>query len=175
MNFRGGRRYMETRMRLIGAIGYTKLDMRRRLRMWWRCWLKKARFEALLCVMQDVALVLSIPFTCHGCWSSETVAGKGRTAGKDAELCLDVLIHYPQIKADAMVAHLASLAEYLHFSQLCAQDIFCWTYLRDFPFKGNMGISSCGAGTAKGWLENKKEGPRYQQFYFSRIVEAVPA
>jgi magnesium-protoporphyrin O-methyltransferase len=36
----------------------------------------------------------------------ESVAGKFHTV-----TCLDVMIHYPQDKADAMIAHLAGLAQ----------------------------------------------------------------
>ncbi|KAL3617628.1 hypothetical protein CASFOL_037949 [Castilleja foliolosa] len=109
----------------------------------------------------------------------ESLDGKYNTV-----ICLDVLIHYPQNKADAMIAHLASLAEgrlILSF----APKTFYYDLLKRVgelfpgPSKATRAYLHAEADVERalqkvGW-KIRKRGLITTQFYFSRIVEAVPA
>ncbi|XP_074317146.1 magnesium protoporphyrin IX methyltransferase, chloroplastic [Silene latifolia] len=102
----------------------------------------------------------------------------------DTVVCLDVLIHYPQDKADAMIAHLASLAEkrlVLSF----APKTFYYALLKRIgelfpgPSKATRAYLHAEADVEKalekvGW-KIRNRGLVTTQFYFSRMVEAVPA
>ncbi|KAH9621640.1 hypothetical protein KSS87_004077 [Heliosperma pusillum] len=102
----------------------------------------------------------------------------------DTVVCLDVLIHYPQDKADAMIAHLASLAEkrlVLSF----APKTFYYALLKRIgelfpgPSKATRAYLHAEADVERalekvGW-KIRNRGLVTTQFYFSRLVEAVPA
>ncbi|KAL0397204.1 UNVERIFIED_CONTAM: Magnesium protoporphyrin IX methyltransferase, chloroplastic [Sesamum calycinum] len=102
----------------------------------------------------------------------------------DTVVCLDVLIHYPQNKADAMIAHLASLAKdrlILSF----APKTFYYDLLKRVgelfpgPSKATRAYLHAEADVERalqkiGW-KIRKRGLITTQFYFSRIVEAIPA
>ncbi|EPS72045.1 hypothetical protein M569_02715, partial [Genlisea aurea] len=105
------------------------------------------------------------------------------TGKYDTVICLDVLIHYPQAKADAMISHLASLAD----SRLIlsfAPKTFFYALLKRVgelfpgPSKATRAYlhSEADVETAlqrAGW-KVRKRGLVTTQFYFSRIVEAIP-
>ncbi|GER45573.1 magnesium-protoporphyrin O-methyltransferase [Striga asiatica] len=109
----------------------------------------------------------------------ESLGGKYNTV-----VCLDVLIHYPQNKADAMIAHLASLAE----SRLIlsfAPKTFYYDLLKRVgelfpgPSKATRAYLHAEADVERalkkvGWKIRKRDLIT-TQFYFSRIVEAIPA
>lgn len=102
----------------------------------------------------------------------------------DTVVCLDVLIHYPQNKADGMIAHLASLAEnrlVLSF----APKTFYYDILKRIgelfpgPSKATRAYLHAEADVERalnkaGW-KIRKRGLITTQFYFARLVEAVPA
>lgn len=102
----------------------------------------------------------------------------------DTVVCLDVLIHYPQSKADGMIAHLASLAE----SRLIlsfAPKTFYYDLLKRIgelfpgPSKATRAYLHAEADVERalnkiGW-KIRKRGLITTQFYFARLVEAVPA
>ncbi|XP_073143583.1 magnesium protoporphyrin IX methyltransferase, chloroplastic [Henckelia pumila] len=108
----------------------------------------------------------------------ESVDGK-----YDTVICLDVLIHYPQSKADAMIAHLASLAKdrlILSF----APKTFYYSLLKRVgelfpgPSKATRAYLHSEADVEQalqkvGW-KIRKRGLITTQFYFARLVEAVP-
>ncbi|GAA0140156.1 methyltransferase [Lithospermum erythrorhizon] len=101
----------------------------------------------------------------------------------DTVICLDVLIHYPQNKADAMISHLASLAEnrlILSFAPLT----FYYAALKRVgelfpgPSKATRAYLHAEADVERalqkvGW-KIRKRGLVTTQFYFAKIVEAVP-
>jgi magnesium-protoporphyrin O-methyltransferase len=107
----------------------------------------------------------------------ESLSGQYHTV-----ICLDVLIHYPQDKADAMIAHLSSLAE----SRLIlsfAPKTPCYTVLKkigDFfpgPSKATRAYLHRQADVVKaleanGWKIERQEFNK-TRFYFSRLLEAV--
>lgn len=102
----------------------------------------------------------------------------------DTVVCLDVLIHYPQSKADGMIAHLASLAE----SRLIlsfAPKTFYYDLLKRIgelfpgPSKATRAYLHAEADVERalnkvGW-KIRNRGLITTQFYFARLVEAVPA
>lgn len=99
-------------------------------------------------------------------------------------VCLDVLIHYPQHKADAMIAHLASLAENRLILSF-APKTFYYNLLKRVgelfpgPSKATRAYLHSEADVERalqkaGW-KIRKRGLTTTQFYFSRLVEAVPA
>lgn len=102
----------------------------------------------------------------------------------DTVICLDVLIHYPQSQADGMIAHLASLAE----SRLIlsfAPKTFYYDLLKRVgelfpgPSKATRAYLHAEADVERalqkvGW-KIKERGLITTQFYFARLVEAVPA
>lgn len=101
----------------------------------------------------------------------------------DTVVCLDVLIHYPQSKADGMIAHLASLAEkrlVLSF----APKTFYYDLLKRIgelfpgPSKATRAYLHSEADVERalrkvGWTIRKR-GLISTQFYFARLIEAVP-
>ncbi len=102
----------------------------------------------------------------------------------DTVVCLDVLIHYPQNKADAMIAHLASLAEKRVILSF-APKTFYYDLLKRVgelfpgPSKATRAYLHAEADVETafqkvGW-RIKKRGLITTQFYFARLVEAVPA
>ncbi|KAF5181501.1 Magnesium protoporphyrin ix methyltransferase protein [Thalictrum thalictroides] len=99
-------------------------------------------------------------------------------------VCLDVLIHYPQNKADAMIAHLASLAEERLILSF-APKTFYYDILKRIgelfpgPSKATRAYLHAEADIERalqkvGW-KIKNRGLVTTQFYFSRMIEAVPA
>ncbi|KAK6127837.1 hypothetical protein DH2020_038406 [Rehmannia glutinosa] len=109
----------------------------------------------------------------------ESLGGKYNTV-----VCLDVLIHYPQNKADAMIAHLASLAENRLILSF-APKTFYYDLLKRVgelfpgPSKATRAYLHAEADVERalqkvGW-RIRKRGLITTQFYFSRIVEAIPA
>lgn len=102
----------------------------------------------------------------------------------DTVVCLDVLIHYPQNKADGMIAHLASLAENRVILSF-APKTFYYDLLKRIgelfpgPSKATRAYLHSEADIERalqkvGW-KIRKRGLTTTQFYFSRIVEAVRA
>ncbi|KAL9243367.1 hypothetical protein vseg_017262 [Gypsophila vaccaria] len=102
----------------------------------------------------------------------------------DTVVCLDVLIHYPQDKADAMIAHLASLAEQRLVLSFAPKT---WYYdllkrigeLFPGPSKATRAYLHSEDDVERalqkvGW-KIRHRGLVTTQFYFSRLVEAVPA
>lgn len=109
----------------------------------------------------------------------ESLAGKYNTV-----VCLDVLIHYPQSKADGMIAHLASLAEKRLILSF-APKTFYYDLLKRVgelfpgPSKATRAYLHAEADVEMalqkvGW-KIQKRGLITTQFYFARLVEAVPA
>ncbi|WCJ36346.1 magnesium-protoporphyrin IX methyltransferase [Euphorbia peplus] len=101
----------------------------------------------------------------------------------DTVVCLDVLIHYPQNKADGMIAHLASLADKRLILSF-APKTFYYDLLKRIgelfpgPSKATRAYLHAEADVERalnkvGWKINKR-GLVTTQFYFSRLVEAVP-
>ncbi|KAJ4838394.1 hypothetical protein Tsubulata_017422 [Turnera subulata] len=102
----------------------------------------------------------------------------------DTVVCLDVLIHYPQSKADGMIAHLASLAENRLILSF-APKTFYYNLLKRIgelfpgPSKATRAYLHAEADVERalkkaGWKIRKK-GFITTQFYFAKLVEAVPA
>lgn len=102
----------------------------------------------------------------------------------DTVVCLDVLIHYPQNKADGMISHLASLAENRLILSF-APKTFYYDILKRIgelfpgPSKATRAYLHAEADVERalniaGW-KIRKRGLTTTQFYFSRIIEAVPA
>ncbi|CAL1358466.1 unnamed protein product [Linum trigynum] len=102
----------------------------------------------------------------------------------DTVVCLDVLIHYPQSKADGMIAHLASLAENRLILSF-APKTFYYDLLKRVgelfpgPSKATRAYLHSEAEVERalkkvGW-RIRKRGLITTQFYFARLVEAVPA
>ncbi|OVA09675.1 Methyltransferase small domain [Macleaya cordata] len=109
----------------------------------------------------------------------ESLDGKYHTV-----VCLDVLIHYPQSKADAMIAHLASLADERLLLSF-APKTFYYDLLKRVgelfpgPSKATRAYLHAEADVERalqkvGW-RIRKRGLVTTQFYFSKLVEAVPA
>ncbi|GAB4860351.1 hypothetical protein Ancab_035510 [Ancistrocladus abbreviatus] len=102
----------------------------------------------------------------------------------DTVVCLDVLIHYPQSKADAMIAHLASLAE-KRLIMSFAPKTFYYNLLKRIgelfpgPSKATRAYLHAEADVERalkkvGW-RIRKRGLITTQFYFAKLIEAVPA
>ncbi|XP_050221697.1 magnesium protoporphyrin IX methyltransferase, chloroplastic [Mercurialis annua] len=101
----------------------------------------------------------------------------------DTVVCLDVLIHYPQSKADGMIAHLASLAENRLILSF-APKTFYYSLLKRIgelfpgPSKATRAYLHAEGDVERalkkvGW-KIRKRGLTTTQFYFARLVEAVP-
>ncbi len=106
----------------------------------------------------------------------EELSGKYHTV-----ICLDVLIHYPQDKADKMISHLASLAE----SRLIlsfAPKTLCLTVLKKIgelfpgPSKTTRAYQHREADIIKILTDNgfaiERNAMTSTRFYFSRLLEA---
>ncbi|XP_038880651.1 magnesium protoporphyrin IX methyltransferase, chloroplastic [Benincasa hispida] len=102
----------------------------------------------------------------------------------DTVVCLDVLIHYPQNKADGMIAHLASLAGKRLIISF-APKTFYYDLLKRVgelfpgPSKATRAYLHSEADVEAalrrvGW-KIRKRGLISTQFYFATLVEAVPA
>ncbi|CAA2948273.1 magnesium protoporphyrin IX methyltransferase, chloroplastic [Olea europaea var. sylvestris] len=109
----------------------------------------------------------------------ESLSGK-----YDTVVCLDVLIHYPQSKADAMIAHLASLAENRLILSF-APKTFYYSLLKRIgelfpgPSKATRAYLHAEADVERalqkvGW-RIRERGLITTQFYFANLVEAVRA
>ena len=105
----------------------------------------------------------------------ESVTGKYHTV-----TCLDVMIHYPQDKADAMVQHLASLAEKRLIISFAPKTL-AYTILKRIgelfpgPSKATRAYlhaeADVEAALAKvGWKVTRREMTA-TNFYFSRLLE----
>lgn len=101
----------------------------------------------------------------------------------DTVVCLDVMIHYPQSKADGMIAHLASLAEKRLILSF-APKTFYYDALKRVgelfpgPSKATRAYLHSEADVESalrkvGWTI-KKRGLIATQFYFAKLIEAVP-
>ncbi|KAL8139205.1 hypothetical protein V2J09_005206 [Rumex salicifolius] len=108
----------------------------------------------------------------------ESVKGKFHTV-----VCLDVLIHYPQNKADGMISHLASLAENRLILSF-APKTFYYSLLKRIgelfpgPSKATRAYLHSEADVERalekvGWRIQKR-GLITTQFYFANLIEAVP-
>ncbi|CAM6050253.1 unnamed protein product [Sphagnum compactum] len=106
------------------------------------------------------------------------------TGRYDTVCCLDVLIHYPQEKAGAMVTHLASLAEKRLILSFAPKTLW-YSVLKRIgelfpgPSKATRAYLHAEedverALNAAGWVVRKREMTA-TKFYFSRLLEAVPA
>ncbi|MBD2258706.1 magnesium protoporphyrin IX methyltransferase [Pseudanabaena sp. FACHB-2040] len=97
-------------------------------------------------------------------------------------VCLDVLIHYPQDKAAAMVAHLSSLAESRLILSFAPKTLYYSALKKvgDFfpgPSKATRAYLHREADVVKaleanGWRIERRAMNK-TQFYFSRLLEAV--
>ncbi|KAM7277158.1 hypothetical protein ACFE04_019024 [Oxalis oulophora] len=102
----------------------------------------------------------------------------------DTVVCLDVLIHYPQNKADGMIAHLASLAENRLVLSFAPNTLY-FSLLKRIgelfpgPSKATRAYLHAEADVEQalkkvGW-KIRKRGFITTQFYFAKLIEAVPA
>lgn len=109
----------------------------------------------------------------------ESITGK-----YDTVACLDVLIHYPQDKAGAMVQHLASLAEKRLILSFAPYTLY-YSVLKRIgelfpgPSKATRAYLHAeddveAALKEVGWVVTRREMTA-TKFYFSRLLEAVPA
>jgi magnesium-protoporphyrin O-methyltransferase len=105
----------------------------------------------------------------------ESVTGKYHTV-----TCLDVMIHYPQEKADAMVQHLASLADKRLIISFAPKTL-AYTILKRIgelfpgPSKATRAYLHAeadveAAAAAVGWKVKRREMTA-TNFYFSRLLE----
>ncbi|XP_057420451.1 magnesium protoporphyrin IX methyltransferase, chloroplastic [Lotus japonicus] len=101
----------------------------------------------------------------------------------DTVVCLDVLIHYPQSNADGMIGHLASLAENRLILSF-APKTFYYDLLKRIgelfpgPSKATRAYLHSEGDVERalqkvGW-KIRKRGLIATQFYFAKLVEAVP-
>ena len=107
----------------------------------------------------------------------EDLAGRYHTV-----ICLDVLIHYPQDKVQAMIGHLSSLAESRLIMSFAPKTLFYSALKKvgDFfpgPSKATRAYLHREANIvraleAEGWHIERRAMTK-TQFYFSRLVEAV--
>ncbi|RRT74757.1 hypothetical protein B296_00019651, partial [Ensete ventricosum] len=101
----------------------------------------------------------------------------------DIVVCLDVLIHYPQGKAEAMIAHLASLAESRLVLSFAPKTLYYDLLKRvgelfPGPSKATRAYLHAERDVDQalekvGWRVRKRGFIR-TQFYFAKLVEAVP-
>lgn len=109
----------------------------------------------------------------------ESISGKYHTV-----VCLDVLIHYPQEKAAGMIAHLASRAEKRLLLSFAPKTPFYSVLKRvgelfPGPSKATRAYLHAEEDIEKalkevGWVVRRREMTA-TKFYFSRLLEAVPA
>ncbi|MEO0455633.1 MAG: magnesium protoporphyrin IX methyltransferase [Cyanobacteria bacterium P01_A01_bin.114] len=107
----------------------------------------------------------------------ENISGQYHTV-----ICLDVLIHYPQEKADQMIRHLSSLAEHRVILSFAPKNCFYVTLKKigDFfpgPSKATRAYlhrekDVIKALEANGWTIQRRAFNK-TRFYFSRMVEAT--
>ncbi|KAG5537282.1 hypothetical protein RHGRI_024658 [Rhododendron griersonianum] len=100
----------------------------------------------------------------------ESLAGKF-----DTVVCLDVLIHYPQSKADGMIAHLASLADNRLILSFAPKTLY-YNLLKRVgelfpgPSKATRAYlhaeAGCGEGVAQSWVEDKEERSNHDTVLF---------
>ncbi len=106
---------------------------------------------------------------------------EGLTGHYHTVICLDVLIHYPQDKAAAMIQHLSSLAESRLILSFAPKTVF-YTILKkvgDFfpgPSKATRAYLHSEAAVVKileaqGW-KIERNAMTKTSFYFSRLLEA---
>ncbi|KAJ7551255.1 hypothetical protein O6H91_06G007200 [Diphasiastrum complanatum] len=108
----------------------------------------------------------------------ESITGK-----YDTVACLDVLIHYPQDKAGAMISHLASLAQKRLILSFAPKTLYYSVLKRigEFfpgPSKATRAYLHAEEEVEEalkkaGWLVRRREMTA-TKFYFSRLLEAVP-
>eukprot|EP01018_Ginkgo_biloba_P002219 Gb_19731 [translate_table: standard] len=109
----------------------------------------------------------------------ESLNGKYHTVA-----CLDVLIHYPQDKAAGMIAHLSSLAEKRLILSFAPKTLY-YSVLKRIgelfpgPSKATRAYLHSeedveAALRAAGWVVRQRDMTA-TKFYFSRLLEAVPA
>ena len=110
--------------------------------------------------------------------------GLEEVAGEyDTVCCLDVMIHYPQEKADAMVQHLASISKDRLIISFAPKTLY-YSVLKRIgelapgPSKATRAYLHAEedverALNAVGWKVVKREMTA-TNFYFSRLLEAVP-
>nr|AYE92760.1 magnesium protoporphyrin IX methyltransferase [Cymbidium longibracteatum] len=109
----------------------------------------------------------------------EELEGKYHTV-----VCLDVLIHYPQEKAEVMIAHLASLAEKRLLLSFAPKTTY-YSLLKRLgelfpgPSKATRAYLHAESDVERalerlGWRVRKR-GFISTQFYFAKLLEAVPA
>nr|CAD1830095.1 unnamed protein product [Ananas comosus var. bracteatus] len=102
----------------------------------------------------------------------------------DTVVCLDVLIHYPQDKAEAMIGHLASLAEKRLLLSFAPKTLY-YDLLKRIgelfpgPSKATRAYLHAERDVERalnkfGWRVRNR-GFVSTQFYFAKLVEAVPA
>uniref|UniRef100_A0A2P2NJL2 Uncharacterized protein MANES_06G126400 n=1 Tax=Rhizophora mucronata TaxID=61149 RepID=A0A2P2NJL2_RHIMU len=102
----------------------------------------------------------------------------------DTVVCLDVLIHYPQSKADGMIGHLASLAGNRLILSFAPKTLY-YDLLKRIgelfpgPSKATRAYLHAEGDVERalrkvGW-KIRKRGLITTQFYFAKLVEAVPA
>ncbi|VVB06893.1 unnamed protein product [Arabis nemorensis] len=96
----------------------------------------------------------------------ESLSGK-----YDTVVCLDVLIHYPQNKADGMIAHLAFLAEKRVILSFAPKTFYYDILKRIGELKATRAYLHAEADVEQAL---RKRGLTTTQFYFSRLIEAVP-
>lgn len=107
----------------------------------------------------------------------ENLSGKFHTV-----ICLDVLIHYPQDKAAAMIAHLSSLAEARLILSFAPKTVF-YSVLKKVgsffpgPSKSTRAYLHAEKDIVRileslGWTI-ERQAMNKTQFYFSRLLEAV--
>ncbi|KAF6258914.1 magnesium protoporphyrin IX S-adenosyl methionine O-methyl transferase chloroplast precursor [Scenedesmus sp. NREL 46B-D3] len=109
----------------------------------------------------------------------ESVSGKYHTV-----TCLDVMIHYPQDKADAMIGHLASLAEQRLIISFAPKTPY-YTVLKRIgelfpgPSKATRAYlhaeADVEASLQRAGFKVVKREMTATKFYFSRLLEAVKA
>ncbi|XP_057970282.1 magnesium protoporphyrin IX methyltransferase, chloroplastic [Malania oleifera] len=101
----------------------------------------------------------------------------------DTVICLDVLIHYPQNNADKMIAHLASLAKKRLILSFAPKTLY-YTLLKRVgelfpgPSKATRAYLHAETDVERalqnvGWRIRKRDFIS-TQFYFAKLVEAVP-
>ncbi|KMZ70281.1 Magnesium protoporphyrin IX methyltransferase [Zostera marina] len=108
---------------------------------------------------------------------------EGLKAKNHTVVCLDVLIHYPQSKADGMIAHLASLAEERLVISFAPKTFYLSILKRigelfPGPSKATRAYLHAekdveAALNKVGWKISKR-GIVTTKFYFSKLIEAVP-
>lgn len=132
--------------------------------------------DALAPALRDGKAVTTPQFEAR---DLESLSGK-----YDIVTCLDVLIHYPQDKAGAMITHLASLADKKLILSFAPKTLY-YSVLKRIgelfpgPSKATRAYLHAeedveAALKAAGWVVKRRDMTA-TKFYFSRLLEAVPA